>query len=44
MLLNMKPFLAILPKVYGKEETMESLSQKYGDWFGYWGYYMRTAN
>lgn len=44
MLLNSKPFLAILPKVYGKDETMESLSLKYGDWFGYWGYYMRTAN
>lgn len=44
MLLNSKPFLTILPKVYGKDETMESLSRKYGDTFGYWGYYMRVAN
>ncbi|MEO8970862.1 MAG: DNA-3-methyladenine glycosylase 2 family protein [Ktedonobacteraceae bacterium] len=44
MLLNLKPFLAILPNVYGNDETMESLSLRYGDWFGYWGYYMRTAN
>ncbi len=44
MLLNLKPFLAILPKVYGQDETMESLSRKYGGCFGYWGYYMRVAN
>ena len=44
MLLNMKPFLAILPKVYGKDETMANIERIYGRWFGYWGYYMRTAN
>ncbi|HLX39973.1 MAG TPA: hypothetical protein VKR42_05545 [Ktedonobacteraceae bacterium] len=44
MLLNMKPFLAILPKVYGKDETMANIERIYGQWFGYWGYYMRTAN
>ena len=44
MLLNMKPFLAVLSKVYGKDETMANIERTYGDWFGYWGYYMRTAN
>lgn len=44
ILLNMKPFLVALSKVYGKDETMANIERTYGDWFGYWGYYMRTAN
>lgn len=43
MLLDLKPFLAILPKAYGPEVTMAQLADYYGDWFGYWGFYMRTA-
>ncbi len=44
MLLNMKPFLDVLLKVYGKDETMANIERTYGLWFGYWGYYIRTAN
>ncbi len=43
MLLDLKPFLAVLPRVYGPNETMESLSHRYGVHFGYWGIYLRTA-
>lgn len=43
MLLNLKPFLAIVPKVYGPDVTMAQLAQRYGDWFGYWGYYLRAG-
>lgn len=44
MLLNMKPLLDVLLKIYGKDETMANIERTYGQWFGYWGYYMRTAN
>lgn len=43
MMLNLKPFLAIVPKVYGPGVTMAQLSERYGDWFGYWGYYLRVG-
>ncbi|HLJ35119.1 MAG TPA: hypothetical protein VKU38_15810, partial [Ktedonobacteraceae bacterium] len=44
MLLNMKPLLDVLLKMYGKDETMANIERTYGQWFGYWGYYMRTAS
>lgn len=43
MLLDLKPFLEALPKVYGSQETMEHLAEQYGSWFGYWGFYFRVA-
>jgi len=43
MLLDLKPFPAVLPRVYGPDETMVSLSRRYGRHFGYWGIYLRTA-
>lgn len=43
MLLNLKPFLAIVPRVYGPGVTMAQLAERYGDWFGYWGYYLRAG-
>lgn len=43
MLLNLKPFLAIVPRLYGPHVTMEQLAQRYGHEFGYWGIYLRTA-
>lgn len=44
LLLDMKPFLKILPQLYGPTTTMKELAAYYGDWFGYWGYYTRAAN
>ncbi len=43
MLLDLKPFLEALPEVYGPDATMEELAQRYGPWFGYWGFYFRVA-
>jgi DNA-3-methyladenine glycosylase II len=44
MLLDLKPFLRALPKVYGESATMKQLEERYGRWFGYWGFYFRAAN
>lgn len=44
MLLDLKPFLRIVPKVYGPGTSMAEIGQRYGRYFGYWGVYMRTGN
>ena len=43
MLLDLKPFLRLLPQVYDKSTTMAQLQAYYGKWFGYWGIYMRAS-
>lgn len=44
MMPGMKPFMNAMSRVYGTDETWKTLEMRYGRWFGYWGYYMRTAN
>ncbi len=44
LLLNMKPFLEILPKVYGPDATMAELADYYGEYVGYWSVYLRAAH
>jgi DNA-3-methyladenine glycosylase II len=44
MLLDLKPFLRIVPKIYGPGTSMAEIGQRYGRYFGYWGVYMRTGN
>lgn len=44
MLLDLKPFLRKLPETYGEQATMAQLAERYGPWFGYWGYYFRAAS
>jgi DNA-3-methyladenine glycosylase II len=41
--INVKPFQVALAKVYKSGVTLEQLSQRYGEWLGYWGFYLRTA-
>ena len=44
MAMDLKPFLKIMPEVYGPNVNMKELAAYYGNWFGYWGYYMRVGN
>ncbi len=44
MLFDLKPFLKALPEVYGPEATMQQIAERYGPWFGYWGFYFRVAH
>ncbi len=43
MLLDLKPFLKILPQVYGPDATMAQMAKRYGQYFGYWGFYLRQG-
>ncbi len=43
LLSDMQPFQDALKKLYRSGITMQQLEQRYGLWFGYWGFYLRTA-
>jgi len=44
MLLDLKPFLEILPQIYGPDTTMAQMAERYGAYFGYWGFYLRNGH
>jgi DNA-3-methyladenine glycosylase II len=43
MPLTMKPMIQAAEAVYGRQDAIERVSERYGDWLGYWAFYLRVA-
>jgi DNA-3-methyladenine glycosylase II len=43
VMFDMKPFMHALQKVYGTTDVKEEIIRRYGQWVGYWGYYLRAG-
>lgn len=43
MPLDMKPMVKAMQELYGPTETMPDIAARYGEWLGYWAFYLRAG-
>jgi DNA-3-methyladenine glycosylase II len=41
---NMKPLTKMIAQVYGPETTLDEINAIYGEWSGYWSFYLRGSS